>query len=194
MKPMYLHIYELVIRHESKKKVFEVAGNFVEIDPSTWAERKDVVVEFRLGYGEENDFCMRAAADGWRNVLCDDTQQLVAFDIRKQAWHTASPLQRLEFALHPWSTFVVLPLFALANAGVVACDEILHVGGRAESSSASAYRSMCGSEVDHAFAEHDPGAIDGSVQRPEPVAAGRHRPLHVGFAGDVAFDKNTANF
>lgn len=52
------------------------------------------------------------------HVLCDDTQQLVALDIRKEARHTASPLQRLEFALHPWTTFVVLPLFALANAGV----------------------------------------------------------------------------
>lgn len=27
---------------------------------------------FGRGYGEENDFCMRAAAHGWRNVLCDD--------------------------------------------------------------------------------------------------------------------------
>lgn len=25
---------------------------------------------FGRGYGEENDFCMRAAAHGWRNVLC----------------------------------------------------------------------------------------------------------------------------
>ena len=27
---------------------------------------------FGLGYGEENDFCLRAASAGWRNVLCDD--------------------------------------------------------------------------------------------------------------------------
>ncbi len=26
---------------------------------------------FGQGYGEENDFCLRAAAMGWRNVLCD---------------------------------------------------------------------------------------------------------------------------
>jgi len=26
---------------------------------------------FGLGYGEENDFCLRAAAMGWRNVLCE---------------------------------------------------------------------------------------------------------------------------
>ena len=28
---------------------------------------------FGLGYGEENDFCMRAIHAGYRNVLCDDT-------------------------------------------------------------------------------------------------------------------------
>lgn len=28
---------------------------------------------FGLGYGEENDFCMRAIEVGYRNVLCDDT-------------------------------------------------------------------------------------------------------------------------
>jgi len=52
------------------------------------------------------------------HVLCDDTQQHAALDIRKEARHTASPLQRLEFALHPWTTFLVLPLFALGNADV----------------------------------------------------------------------------
>ena len=52
------------------------------------------------------------------HVLCNDTQQLVALDIRSEARHTASPLQRLEFTLHPWTTFLSLPLFALGNAGV----------------------------------------------------------------------------
>jgi len=30
-----------------------------------------------------------------------------------------TPLQKVEFALHPWVAFVVMPLFALANAGIV---------------------------------------------------------------------------
>jgi GT2 family glycosyltransferase len=30
------------------------------------------VATFGAGYGEENDFCLRAHAHGWRNVLCDD--------------------------------------------------------------------------------------------------------------------------
>jgi NhaA family Na+:H+ antiporter len=29
-----------------------------------------------------------------------------------------SPIERLEFALHPWVAFMIMPLFALANAGV----------------------------------------------------------------------------
>lgn len=31
---------------------------------------------------------------------------------------TLSPIERLEMALHPWVAFVIMPLFALANAGV----------------------------------------------------------------------------
>ena len=58
---------------------------------------------FRLGYGEENDFCMRAAAEGWRNVLCDDTfVQHVgrrSFDKKKQALAEEN-MQRL-LAKHP---------------------------------------------------------------------------------------------
>ncbi len=34
------------------------------------------------------------------------------------AQKTISPLDRLETALHPWVAFVIMPLFALANAGV----------------------------------------------------------------------------
>jgi NhaA family Na+:H+ antiporter len=41
---------------------------------------------------------------------------------RRLSWlsrEAVSPLTRLEYALHPWSSFVVLPVFALANAGIV---------------------------------------------------------------------------
>jgi NhaA family Na+:H+ antiporter len=34
------------------------------------------------------------------------------------AKETVSPLERLEIALHPWVAFFIVPLFALANAGV----------------------------------------------------------------------------
>jgi NhaA family Na+:H+ antiporter len=40
--------------------------------------------------------------------------ETVAFTAREGV----SPLERLEVALHPWVGFVIMPLFALANAGV----------------------------------------------------------------------------
>ena len=52
------------------------------------------------------------------HVLIDDAQQEVAFEIKRVSPHIASPLQRMEHALHPFTTFVVLPLFALANADI----------------------------------------------------------------------------
>lgn len=36
-----------------------------------------------------------------------------------------APLQRLEHALHPWVVFVIMPVFALANAGVVLSAGVL---------------------------------------------------------------------
>jgi Na+:H+ antiporter, NhaA family len=36
----------------------------------------------------------------------------------RAARETLSPLERLETVLHPWVSFFIMPLFALANAGV----------------------------------------------------------------------------
>jgi NhaA family Na+:H+ antiporter len=38
--------------------------------------------------------------------------------VERAARETISPLERLEAALHPWVSFVIMPLFAFANAGV----------------------------------------------------------------------------
>jgi Na+:H+ antiporter, NhaA family len=39
---------------------------------------------------------------------------------------TESPLQRMEESLHPWTSYLILPLFALANAGVQINGPLLH--------------------------------------------------------------------
>lgn len=56
---------------------------------SVWNEIGPFDPAFGLGYGEENDFCMRAAAAGYRNVLCEDTLVLHlgnrSFDDKKRA-------------------------------------------------------------------------------------------------------------
>jgi hypothetical protein len=52
LKPLFLEVYRLVLENEKQEKIIEVAGNWTPINASTWCERKDVAVEFALGYGE----------------------------------------------------------------------------------------------------------------------------------------------
>ena len=50
--------------------------------------------------------------------LVSGGQQNALGALEEAVEHVQTPLQRLEDALHPWVVFGVLPLFALANAGV----------------------------------------------------------------------------
>ncbi len=62
-------------------------------------------------------FEMNRAAPNHRERLDYDAMQMAAV-----ARESIAPLDRLEHALAPWSSFVVVPLFALANAGVRFAD------------------------------------------------------------------------
>ncbi len=43
-------------------------------------------------------------------------------EIKKDTYLAIPPLQRLEHAMHPFVTFLIIPIFALANAGVTVID------------------------------------------------------------------------
>ncbi|MDO8595924.1 MAG: Na+/H+ antiporter NhaA [Sulfuricaulis sp.] len=45
--------------------------------------------------------------------------------IEELARQTESPLERLERMVHPWTSYLVLPLFALVNAGVALSAEFI---------------------------------------------------------------------
>jgi NhaA family Na+:H+ antiporter len=53
------------------------------------------------------------------HVLSNRTRQEALLELDVVTDRASTPLQRLETALHPWVSIVILPLFALANAGVV---------------------------------------------------------------------------
>jgi NhaA family Na+:H+ antiporter len=59
------------------------------------------------------------AAESERTVINDEDQQAALHALEEACEKVQSPLQRLEHELHPWVTFLIMPLFALANAGVV---------------------------------------------------------------------------
>ncbi|MEW6757369.1 MAG: Na+/H+ antiporter NhaA [Acidobacteriota bacterium] len=64
------------------------------------------------------------ASETSRGRLLTPSQHEALLGLTGAAQEASAPLQRLEHALHPWVTFGIMPLFALANAGVA-----LDVGG-----------------------------------------------------------------
>ncbi len=52
------------------------------------------------------------------NILRDAAVQDAVEDLTRLCDGVETPLQKMERGLHPWVSFLILPLFALANAGV----------------------------------------------------------------------------
>ena len=61
----------------------------------------------------------QAGERGGDPVLCNEERQGALHALNRVNEDVEPPLQELEHALHPWVVFVIMPLFALANAGVL---------------------------------------------------------------------------
>ena len=61
----------------------------------------------------------QAGERGEDPVLANEERQGVLHALNKVNEDVEPPLQELEHTLHPWVVFAIMPLFALANAGVV---------------------------------------------------------------------------
>jgi hypothetical protein len=55
--PLYQLVADLVVENEQSEKIVEVAGQWTPVDPKAWGERRDVVAEVHLGYGEQDKEC-----------------------------------------------------------------------------------------------------------------------------------------
>ncbi len=57
--------------------------------------------------------------------LANKERHRIARRMKNIVTHVETPLQQLEYILHPWVTIVIMPVFALANAGVMLHSNIL---------------------------------------------------------------------
>ena len=55
----------------------------------------------------------------------EEHAEVVLEEIERLSRDTESPLESLEHMIHPWVSLAILPLFALANAGIVVTTETL---------------------------------------------------------------------
>jgi Na+:H+ antiporter, NhaA family len=77
------------------------------INPQAFLERSRYVLDRFEQAGEKGE-----------NVLTNEERQAALHALNHAAYKLEPPLHELEHALHPWVVFAIMPLFALANAGV----------------------------------------------------------------------------
>lgn len=61
------------------------------------------------------------------NVRPNQPQRGALHSLKTSMHHAETPLQRLEHTMQPWVAFVIMPLFALANAGVSLSGDLVSV-------------------------------------------------------------------
>jgi Na+/H+ antiporter NhaA len=64
-------------------------------------------------------------ASGLVRAFREQPSAALASEAARRITRSLSPNERLQHALHPWTSFVVVPLFALANAGIALGDGVL---------------------------------------------------------------------
>ena len=77
------------------------------INPGAFLERSRYVLDRFEQAGEKGE-----------NVLSNEERQAALHALNHAAYKLEPPLHELEHALHPWVVFAIMPLFALANAGL----------------------------------------------------------------------------
>ncbi len=91
---------------------FTIPAN-VKIGEKTFSEKLDFLVE-KFRKAKTNDV-----------PLVTYEQSHILEEIRVVSKHALTPLQRLEHALHPLVAFVIMPIFALSNAGIDLSGDII---------------------------------------------------------------------
>lgn len=56
---VFVEIYRLVLENEKRQSVVELAGRWVDIDPTSWIERKNATVTLHLGQNDQNAEAMK---------------------------------------------------------------------------------------------------------------------------------------
>ena len=77
------------------------------MDPGAFLDRSRYILDRFEKAGERGE-----------NVLANEERQAALHALNHAAYKLEPPLHELERALHPWVVFAIMPVFALANAGV----------------------------------------------------------------------------
>jgi NhaA family Na+:H+ antiporter len=80
----------------------------VRIDPATFLQRARSILDGFEASSKQEPY----------SILEDERQQAAVLELEDLSEAVQAPLQKMEHKLHGWAAFVIIPVFALSNAGV----------------------------------------------------------------------------
>lgn len=90
IRSLFLHIHELLLKHQDKEKVVQLRNEFVPIKPSSWRTRYNMTVKVGLGIGsrEQNLLHLNSIREFQTAIVQAGGMNLLVSP--KNIWHTAS--------------------------------------------------------------------------------------------------------
>jgi len=92
IKSLFLHIHEMLLKHQDKAKVVRLRNRFVEVHPASWRTREDMTVQIGLGIGtrEQNLIHLNAIGAKQAEIIQGGGMNLVVTP--RNVFNTASEL------------------------------------------------------------------------------------------------------
>jgi cell fate (sporulation/competence/biofilm development) regulator YlbF (YheA/YmcA/DUF963 family) len=59
LRDLYLKVWKCAMQNDKRERIIAVAGNFVQVDPQAWADRREVSISMQLGYGERDKMALK---------------------------------------------------------------------------------------------------------------------------------------
>lgn len=59
IKSLFLHIHELILKHQDRQEVINLRGEWIPVDPASWKNRYDMTVNIGLGIGSKESKMMQ---------------------------------------------------------------------------------------------------------------------------------------
>jgi NhaA family Na+:H+ antiporter len=103
-----------------------ILGALVPVYPRVPESHFAQVVQHQVDGFQRAHQSATGATDPERRQNAVDKQEAQLGQLSETAHATYETAQRITHAINPWISYVVLPLFALSNAGVVLSHEVIH--------------------------------------------------------------------
>lgn len=92
IKSLFLHVHELIVKHQDQSEVIDIRGEYIQVDPSEWRNRYNMTVNIGLGIGSKEAKLMQLQAIWDKQAALATSGQMGLTVSPKNMFNTASEI------------------------------------------------------------------------------------------------------